>query len=147
MENIAKVHGKDLPISKKHAVEICDFIRGKSVHSSKEQLHQVVAMERALPFRRFNKDVGHRPGGMGSGRYPKKASLMIIHLLNSLESNAQNKGMDVKSLYITKIIANKAHTPWHFGRLRRRKMKRAHIEIVAMERQLKQAAPKEQKKQ
>ena len=146
MENIAKVHGKDLPISKKHAVEICDFIRGKPVQRSKELLQEVVNMERALPFRRFNKDMGHRKGKIASGRYPKKASEMVIGLLESLEANAQNKGMDTKSLYIKTIIANKAHTPWHFGRLRRRKMKRAHIEIIAMEKAQKQTEAKDRPK-
>ncbi len=143
MENIAKVHGKDLPISKKHAVEICDFIRGKGVQRSKELLQQVLDMRLALPFRRFNKDVGHRKGKIAAGRYPRKASEMVIGLLESLEANAQNKGMDAKSLYVKTIIANKAHTPWHFGRLRRRKMKRAHIEIIAMEKTQKQAESKE----
>lgn len=129
----ASVYGKDLSISKKHAVEICARIRGKTVKESKAFLQKVIAKKTAVPFTRFNRDMGHKPGHTGPGRYPLKASTMLIQLLNSLEANAQNKGMDVNSLRITTIIANKAHTPWHLGRFRRRKMKRAHIKIVAEE--------------
>ncbi len=134
----AKVHGKDLAISKKHAIEICDSIRGRSVQRSKQLLQDVMAQRVALPFHRFNRDMGHKPGHAGPGRYPYKASKTILELLESLEANAQNKGMDTKSLYIKTAITNKAPTPWHFGRIRRRKMKRAHVLIIAEEKQQKQ---------
>lgn len=139
----AIVNGRDLSISKKHAVEICSFIRGKSVERSKQLLQQVIEKKIALPFRRFNRDMGHRRGAMAAGRYPFKASKVILQLLGSLEANAQNKGLDTKSLYITHIVANKAPTPWHYGRLRRRKMKRAHVTIVAGEKAVKKQEPKE----
>ncbi len=136
-ETVAKVIGRNLSISTKQAAEICKFIRGKPVKKSKELLSKVAEGKLAVPFTRFNRDMGHRKGKIAAGRYPKRASLEIIKLLNSLEANAQNKGLDSNSIYIKKIVANKASTPWHFGRLRRRKMKRTHIEIVAEELQKK----------
>lgn len=132
-EIAAKVIGRDLSISTKHAVEISKFIRGKSIKKSKELLNKVIEGKIAIPFTRFNRDMGHKKGNIAAGRYPKSASLEIVKLLNSLEANAQNKGLDVNSLYIKKIIANRASRPWHFGRQRRIKMKRTHIEIIAEE--------------
>ena len=143
-ENIAKVMGKDLPISTKQSVEICKFIRHKDLQKVKQILNDVILMKRAIPFTRFNKDTGHRIGKIAAGRFPQKAAGHILKLINSLEANAQNKGLNTDSLYIKTIIANKASTPWHYGRLRRRKMKRTHIEIIAEEKEIKK--PKEIKK-
>ncbi|HLD15656.1 MAG TPA: 50S ribosomal protein L22 [Candidatus Nanoarchaeia archaeon] len=132
-EHQARVIGRDLPISTKHAIEICKFIRGKNLHKSVEYLQKVSELKVAIPYTRMNRGVGHRPGNMGPGRYPEKAARHIIQLLNSLEANAQNKGLDVNALVIKQIIPNKAAEPWHPGRHRRIKMKRTHIEIVAEE--------------
>ena len=132
-EHIASVYGKDIPISTKHAIEICNFIRGKSLQKSKKFLEQVMAQKTAVPFKIYKRNVGHKPGNMAAGRYPTKASRYILSLLSSLESNAENKGLDVNSLYLTTIIPNKASRPFHFGRKRRIKMKRTHIHIFAEE--------------
>ncbi len=126
-ENFAIVNGKDLSISTKHAIEICNFIRGKNLLKSKEYMEKVLTKKKAIPFRRFNWDMGHRSGSMGSGRYPVKACKAILSLLESLEVNAQNKGLDTAALYIKEIIPNKASNVWHYGRQRRRKMKLTHI--------------------
>ena len=133
MTETAKVIGRDLSISTKQAVEISKFIKGKTIKRSKELLSKVIEGKLVVPFTRFNRDTGHKKGKIGPGRYPKKASSIIVKLLNSLEANAQNKGLDTNSIYIKKMIANKASEPWHFGRIRGRKMKRTHIEIVAEE--------------
>ncbi|MEK6809645.1 MAG: 50S ribosomal protein L22 [Nanoarchaeota archaeon] len=133
-EHVASVYGKDIPISTKHAIEICNFIRGKSLQQSKKFLEQVIVMKTAVPFKIYKRNVGHKPGNMAAGRYPTKASRYILSLLSSLESNAENKGLDVSSLYLTEIIPNRASRPFHFGRKRRIKMKRTHIQIFAEER-------------
>ncbi len=126
-ENFAIVNGRDLSISTKHAIEICNFIRGKNLLKSKEVMEKVLTKKKAIPFKRYNRDMGHRPGHVGSGRYPLKACKAILSLLESLEVNAQNKGLDTASLYIKEIIPNKASNVWHYGRQRRRKMKLTHI--------------------
>jgi len=132
-ENIATVNGRDLPISKKHAIEICNYIRGKNLLKSKAFLQDVLAKKRAVPFRRYIMDVGHKPGKVGPGRYPQKASEVILKLLESLEINAQNKGLDTASLYLKEVIPNKASNVWHYGRQRRRRMKLTHIFMLAEE--------------
>ena len=141
-EHQAKVVGKDLPISIKHVIEICNYIRGRSIDDARKELHKVVKLERAIPFKIYKDNTGHRKSHMGAGRYPVKASSFILKMLDSLEANAQNKGLDINSLYLTKIIPNKAHEPWHYGRLKRRQARRSHVEIIGEELEKKQEKKK-----
>lgn len=131
----AKVNGMDLPISTKQAIEVCKLLKGKSLERSRKILQAVIDMEKPVPFTRHKRNVGHRPGRIAAGRYPQKASREILKLVNSLEANAENKGLNVKELYITTIMPNFASRPMHFGRLRQRKTKRTHIQIIAEERE------------
>jgi large subunit ribosomal protein L22 len=145
-EHTAIVKARDLPISTKHTIEICNAIRGKSLKKSKQFLQDVLSKKRAVPMKRFNRDTGHKPGHIAAGRYPEKASQAILKILSSLESNAQNKGLDVESLHLTTIIPNKASRPARFGRKRGRKTKRSHVDIIAEER-VSEKKKKEQKKE
>ena len=77
----------------------------------------------AVPFRRFDFDLGHKKK-IGPGRYPNKASREIIGLIENVEANAQFKGLNTSNLIITHISAHKAGKAWHYGRKSRRKMKR-----------------------
>ena len=133
-ENYAIVRGIDLPISTKQAIELCNFIRYKSVIRAKKQLSLTLKKKLAIPLTRFHKDRGHRKGKIGPGFYPQKATKHIIDLLNSLEANAQNKGLNTEILFVKKAMANKAGTAAHFGR-QRRSMKRTHIELIAEEKE------------
>jgi large subunit ribosomal protein L22 len=128
----AKAVGRDLPISTKQSIEICNMIRGRELQKSKEMLLQTIKLKKAIPFKRFNQDTGHKRN-IGPGRYPQRACRYIYNLLESVEINAQNKGLDTGELKINSIIPNKASTPMHSGRLQRRKMRRTHIEIIVEE--------------
>ncbi len=134
-EHTAKVVGRNMPVSTKQTIEIANYIRGKNLLKTKEVLRKVIRKETAVPYRRFNMDTGHRKGNVGPGRYPVKASKEILLLLESLESNAQNKGLDVDTLYLKTIIPNQGPTTWHYGRHRRRQAKRTNIEIIAEEKE------------
>jgi len=131
-ENMARAIGKSLPISFKQSIEICDFIRDRDVHFAKDALSKVTNQELAIPFKRFNKGVGHKKN-IASGRYPKNASREFLNLINHVEANAQFKGLNTSNLVITHIIPNKASTVLHYGRKRSRKSKRTNVEIVVQE--------------
>jgi len=131
-ENIAIVKGLDLPISTKHSIEICDFIRYKYINQAKKQLNLTLDKELAIPLRRFHKDRGHRKGKIGPGFFPQKATKEFLKLLKSLEANAQNKGLSIDNLYLQTAIANKASKVQRHGR-RNRTAKRTHIELNAIE--------------
>jgi len=130
-ENMAFAVGKNLSISMKQSVEICSACRGKSTAAAKRFLAQVIIKKKAVPMKRFNRDTGHKPG-IAAGRYPVTAAKMIMSLIESAESNERAKGLG-SDLYIVYMVAHKASSPWHFGRLRRRKMKRTHVEVVLAE--------------
>jgi len=128
----AIVTAMNLPISNKFSVEIGNFIRNKELKKAKELLNRVIKQNIAVPFTRFNRDLGHKPG-IAAGRYPIKASTEILKLLDALEANAEYKGLDVNNLVISEFIANKGNKMWHYGRKRRRAMKRCHLTIKAEE--------------
>ncbi len=129
--HVASAKSHNLPISTKHSVEISRNLRYRSIKYAKSFLESVLKMEKAVPFNRFNNDVGHKPG-IGSGRYPIKAASAFLKLFNSVEANAQVKGLNTSSLKIIKLLANKASIPMTGGR-RRGGTKRTHIEIEVEE--------------
>ena len=131
-ENMARAIGRSLPISFKPSTEICNFIRNKSVNYAKEVLSRIIEHKQAIPFRRYNTNLGHKRR-IGPGRYPKKASMEILKIINSVEANAQFKGMNTANLVITHINANKASKAMHYGRKRSRWAKRTNLEIVVRE--------------
>jgi len=131
-EHAARAIGSALPISIKKAVEVCNVLRNMRLEKAKRYLERVVEGTQAVPYRRSKMDLGHKRG-IGPGRYPKKTAAMLIRLLNSVEANAQFKGLSTADLVISHISPNRASCPWHFGRQRRTKMKRTHVEIVVEE--------------
>src|SRR3989344_6706545 len=126
MKAEAKVIAKDLPISWKQSVELCDFVRNNPLSKAKTKLQNVISMKAPAPYKKYVQSMPHRRGNMATGRYPIKAATHLLHVLNSAEANAEVKGLDVKNLIITKLIANKAGNQPHYGR-NRRNMKRTHI--------------------
>ncbi len=131
-DNMAKLLSKDLSISTKFTIETCNLLRNKDTKKAKKILDNIVNMKQAVPLLRFNKDVAHKPG-IASGRYPVNIAKTLLKLINNVEANAQFKGLNTNNLQIIHIAAHKASEPFHFGRHRRRKMKRTHVEIVVKE--------------
>lgn len=130
-ENMAKAVGRSLPISAKQSIEICNFIRKRSLDSARRVLSAAMEKKEPIPFKRFTGGLGHKKG-MASGRFPQKACGEILKIINVAEANAQHKGLS-GNLRIKSILAQRASAPWHPGRKRRRRMKRTHIEVVVEE--------------
>lgn len=133
----AKAVGRSLKISPKHAVEICRELRGKNLESAKTYLDDVIQMNRAVPFKRHNKKVGHRKGltGWPSGRYPIKAATQILKVLENAEANAEYKGLDTENMKIIHISSHrgfvmKGWTPRAFGRASPFNTPTTHLQIV-----------------
>lgn len=134
----AKAMGYEMPISFKHAVEICRELRGKKVEEAKRFLEEVVEMKRAVLFRRHKKKVAHRRGleKWYAGRYPQKAAKYILKVLRNLEANAEYKGLDLDSLVIVHAQAKKGrvlqrYMPRAFGRATPRFQQLTTVEFVA----------------
>ncbi len=113
------------PISTRHSVALCDFIRWKKIEKAIEGLEEVASKRKALPMKG---EFAHKKGMM-SGKYPQNSTRYFIKALKSLQANANFS--DVREPIITEAIANLAPRPrGRFGRYQR---KRTHITIVAKE--------------
>lgn len=124
-KDFAVVRIKDVPISTKHSVAICDFIRNKELGDAISDLEKVLKLKKAVPMKG---EVPHRRGkGMssGSGRFPRKASENFIKILRSLAANAVYNG--IEEPVVVKAVANIGVRP--FGRFGAVRKKRTHLEI------------------
>ena len=130
-EHLAVARALNLPVSTKQCVELSTNLRYRTTAYAKKFLQDVLVQKRAVVFRRFTQDLGHKPG-VGPGRYPQKAAREFLKLINSVEANAQFKGLDTANLKIVKILANKAAIPFTGSRLRRN-TKRSHLEVEVRE--------------
>jgi len=128
----AKLNAKNLEISRKVAVEICNLLRYKDVEKAKAILERVIKKKQPIPYKRYYTSIPHRKGNIATGRYPIKASGVILKLLDSTIKNAQNQGL-LSSLYIYSIYANKGPKQFHPSRHRGRVMKRTHLTIILKE--------------
>nr|AJS12657.1 50S ribosomal protein L22P [uncultured archaeon] len=139
---MAKAKGISLPISHKQAREICHYLKSRRVEDAKRLLERVLNMTQAVPFKRFNMDVGHKPG-IAAGRYPQNASKEILKLIESAEKNANNKGLN--DLFITHMNAHIA-APGQRGGRTAGQAKRAHVEIVVEQKNEEKKTNRERKK-
>ena len=138
--NVARARGIELPISPKKTYEVLNAIRGLPVERAKTLLEEVVALRRAVPFRRYNQETAHHPVS-GPGRFPKKVAKNVLTILRNAEQNAEYDGLDAERLFV-KVAASGR------GRIRRAVMPRAHghgdpwneqttnVEIVLAEREV-----------
>ncbi|MBS3169090.1 50S ribosomal protein L22 [Candidatus Woesearchaeota archaeon] len=131
-EHQASARSLSIPVSTKHSIEIAKAVRYKTTTYAKKFLEDVVALKRAVEFKTYGHNVGHK-AGMAAGRFPQKAAQQFLKLLHSVEANAQFRGLNVDDLKIVKLTANLASIPSGGGR-QRHKTKRTHLEIVVKER-------------
>jgi large subunit ribosomal protein L22 len=94
--------GHELHISPKHAREICRTLRGMKVKNAVPYLEDVIALKKAVPFKRYRRNVAHKHGlvGWDAGRYPEKAARAILEVLKNASGNAEYKGMEPDKMRI-----------------------------------------------
>ncbi len=130
---------REKAISHKHAREIAVVIKGMSIESARDYLQDVIRLKRAVPFRRYHNEVGHKSDtGVMAGRYPQKAATEFVKLLDNLESNAEYRGMDLDRLKIINATVHKGRkiqrfTPRAMGRASPKTDVLTHVELVAQE--------------
>ena len=137
-KTMARAYGRGLSISAKKAVEVCHWIKGKSLSNAIKMLEDVVALRKAVPYVRFNQELAHQRA-TGSGGFPVNVAKSVIFLLKSAEANATSKGLNESSLRIVHICAHTGSRPFRHGRKRRVKAKRTHVEVVLKETEKKAA--------
>jgi len=136
-EKTAKASGRELKVSHKAAREVCRAIKGMMLNKAKDYLRDVASKKKAIPYTRYKKKLPHRHGLIKTfaGRYPVKASEQILDVLNSAQSNAENKGLDVDRLRIIHAAAYqgiklKRYSPRAQGRASPKYDTTTHVEIV-----------------
>ena len=140
-DTIAKAKANELNMSPKHSIEIATFIRHQRVNDAIAYLNDVIGLKKAIPFRRFNRNVAHKrglPGNWDAGRYPVKASKAYIRVLESVKKNAEYIGLDADNLEIIHVSANrgraqKSFFPRAMGRATPKVRETVNIEIVVRE--------------
>ncbi|HZD43817.1 MAG TPA: 50S ribosomal protein L22 [Methanomicrobiales archaeon] len=139
-EGFARAKANELPISPKHSIEIARFIRFMNTGDAITYLNDVVAKKRAIPFKRFNRNVGHKKGltGWDAGRYPEKAAREFIRLLESAGKNAEYIGLDAEKLKIVHITANRGRRhvgffPRAMGRATPKRRETVNLEVIVQE--------------
>jgi large subunit ribosomal protein L22 len=137
---IAKAVIREVPVHPKVIVEIAKAINGMNLKKAEKFLENVIEQKEPIPFRRSNKKVSHKRGlsdrwGVPSGRYPIKASRYVLKLLENVENNAENKGLEVDKLVISHIGVSKGLTlkramPRAFGRADIIRKFRSNVEVI-----------------
>lgn len=117
----AVAYGKDLTLSTKHCIAICNFIRGKKIDRAISLLGEVLQMKRAVPMKG---EIPHRKGKIMSGRYPLKACKQFIKLLKQLVANATVNEIEIEKWGI-ECKANRAARP--YKRFGNKRFKRTHV--------------------
>jgi ribosomal protein L22 len=130
-KNEAVVDGRDIGISKKHSMAICDYIRGKNIEPCIIYLEKVSRLETPL---KMKGEIPHRHGKIMSGRYPVNACKAFIKLLKSLNGNSNVNQID--NPYIAVAVANDASRPFRKGGSMR--FKRTNVVLIAKERKMKE---------
>lgn len=136
----SRAMGIELHISPKHAREILRTIRGMNAVAAMNYLEDVVAMRKAVPFRRYNRNVAHRKGltGWDAGRYPQKAAREMLSVLVNAIHNAEYKGLSPNQLSITCATTKKGRTirawfPRAMGRATPKSRETVTVEMILSE--------------
>jgi large subunit ribosomal protein L22 len=136
-DTTAKARSVEQPVSPKFAREVAGMIRGMKVETAIDKLEEVIALERPVPLKRYNKRVSHKKG-VGPGRYPVKASKAILAVIKSAASNAEYKGLSPSNMAISTITIARGQTiPGHMpraqGRATQWNQETANIEVIIEE--------------
>ncbi|HJW96881.1 MAG TPA: uL22 family ribosomal protein [archaeon] len=104
-----RVYGRSLNISHKSSQILCGRITGMNLEKAKRLLENMVSGKHSL-----------------DGKYYTNASVQILSLLKSGESNAEAKGLDTSRL----LVHASSHKGYMFMRPRRLKMRRTRKKIT-----------------
>ncbi len=118
-DKTVRAMAREIDVSPKHSRELCRAVVGLKLDTAKTLMEDVMNKRKPIPFRRHRKERGHRRGAGGPGGFPVKAARHVLRLLESLESNAEFKGLAPDDIKITHALVQK-------GRQINRVIGRAH---------------------
>eukprot|EP01129_Flabellula_baltica_P004581 TRINITY_DN159_c0_g1_i1.p1 TRINITY_DN159_c0_g1~~TRINITY_DN159_c0_g1_i1.p1 ORF type:complete len:172 (-),score=41.87 TRINITY_DN159_c0_g1_i1:27-542(-) len=130
----------------KNTRETAMAVKGMNLTKAQQYLRDVIDKKQAVPFRKFTggasrKAQGKNIKGCNSAvRWPKKSAMKVLDLLQNLESNAEQKELDIANLQITHVQVNQApqmrrRTYRAHGRIGPYLCSPCHIEIMVTEKE------------
>ncbi|MCS7117700.1 MAG: 50S ribosomal protein L22 [Thaumarchaeota archaeon] len=127
---------REVDASPKWTRELCAAIKGMNLEDAKKLLEDVIAKRRMIPYRRYRKLRAHHSETKGPGGYPVKPAKLLLKLLESLEANADFKGLDTARLRIVHAAAHRGRVlerffPRAFGRASPHNRTLIHVEVIA----------------
>ncbi len=136
-ETTSRALGIEYSVSPKHCREVCKELKGMKIEDAKKYLKSVADLKTPVPYTRFKMFLNPKPK-VGPGRYPKKAALAILRVLESAQSNAEYKGLDADNMRVKVATANrgrieKAFMPRAQGRSTPWNEQTTNIEIILEE--------------
>jgi large subunit ribosomal protein L22 len=139
-DKTAIASGRDIRIKPKVAREICHQLKGMKLGEAKTYLEGVVDMKIAVPYYRYRGKIPHRKQlqGHDAGRFPQKTAGEILKILDSVEANAEFKGLYADKLRIVHVAAHRGrairkYIPRAFGRASPYYKHLTHIEVAVEE--------------
>mmetsp|Transcript_21997 Transcript_21997/g.28476 ORF Transcript_21997/g.28476 Transcript_21997/m.28476 type:complete len:185 (-) Transcript_21997:264-818(-) len=140
-EKSAKARGDHLRVHFKHCREIAHFTNGMTVQKCFKVLDDVLAFKSVIPFVKYTGGIGRKaqakqckaPGS--KGRWPVKATAVYKNLVKNAVANAESKGLDAETLYISHAQVNRApagrrRTYRAHGRIGKYASQPAHIQLI-----------------
>ena len=116
----------NLPISRKHSVEVARFIRGKKLKDVLRILDEIVQLKTPVKLTKHNRGVAHK-SKVGPGRYPVKVAQHFKKVILSAKANGEQKGLKNLDEAIVLVEANKGQTLPHGGRKIGTRRKATHV--------------------
>ncbi|KDD75563.1 ribosomal protein L22p/L17e [Helicosporidium sp. ATCC 50920] len=149
-----QAQGSDLRVHFKNCRETAAALKGLTLAKAKSYMAAVLARERCIPFTKYASHVGrtsqakNEGSHTGQGRWPVKSVRIMRALLQNAEANAEAKGLDVDTLYISHIQVNQAprgrrRTYRAHGRINPFMSSPSHIELILSEKTKAVRAPRE----
>ena len=137
-DDAVKASVREVDVSPKWAREVCKAIKGLTIEEARKLMEDVIARKRMIPYRRYKKKRAHHAQTKGPGGYPVKVAKIMLKLLDSLEANAEFKGLDVDRIRIVHAAAHKGRVITKFierafGRATPYNKTLVHIEIVGQQ--------------
>ena len=138
----AKTRVDDLRAHFKNTYETARAVKGLKLKRAIKYLEDVLEHRDCIPYRRFTGHVGRttqaKLHGVTQGRFPEKSVRYVLQLLKNLQANAEAKGLDVESTYIShfavqRAIQGRRRTYRAHGRIGPYLSSNCHIEFIATE--------------
>ncbi len=105
-EKSAKARIEGVNASYKQLSAVCENVRGMEIEHALNFLEAAAIGKQVIRFRKNNTKMAHRKElGGRKGRWPKKASKIVLEVLKNAKANADTKGL--LTPYVSHIAANK----------------------------------------